>query len=400
VRDKIDIMIAGRSKAAIGALEHKVAGSGFNIIQRHISNGHSNPLYGLNSYPDILIFHLSAMGEEEITSLLETSAETRPATIIIGPANNTKCMRLAMQAGVRDFLEDPLDDAELGASIRRICTDLDAAVAGAAAGLGTIMTAVVSTKGGCGASFLAVNLAHVMAAEDRQRVALVELDLQFGSLAHYLNLKPKHGLVNALDLADQLDTTALEAYMVKHKSGLALLGPLEEEMIMARDIDSARFSQILDLLRSSYSRIVVDLPRQIDDLCAEVYERADRILLVTQQEFASIKDAARLRKLIMRELAVPADRISMVVNRYDKNSSVELADMARSIGVEKNDLILIPSAYKAVAESINIGVPMLDHARGSSVTKAIIDMSKQLQGMRPKEQRGVMGRMLSNLIGG
>jgi len=90
----------------------------------------------------------------------------------------------------------------------------------------------------------------------------------------------------------------------------------------------------------------------------------------------------------------------MVVNRYDKNSSVELADIARSIGVEKNDLILIPSAYKTVAESINIGIPMLEYARGSNVTKAILEMSKQLQGMQPKEQRGIVGRMLSNLIGG
>jgi pilus assembly protein CpaE len=397
VRDKIEIMIASRSKTAIGSLEKKVARSGVKVIQRHISNGHSNPLYGISEYPDILIFHLSAMGEEEIASLLETAAETRPATIIIGPANNTKCMRQALQAGVRDYLEDPLNDSELNDSIRRICSDLQAAGAPVSA---TIMTAVVSTKGGCGASFLAANLAHVMAEEDHQRVALVELDLQFGSLAHYLNLKPKHGMINALDLADQLDTTALDAYLVKHKSGLALLGPLEEEVIMARDIDPVRFSRILDLLRSSYNRIVVDLPRQIDDLSAEVYERADRILLVTQQEFASIKDAARLRKLIMRELAVPAERISMVVNRYDKNSSVELADISRSVGVEKNDFILIPSAYKSVAESINIGIPMLEYARGSAVTKAILDMSKQLQGMRAIEQRGVMGRMLSNLIGG
>ncbi len=397
MRDKIEIMIASRSKTAIGSLEKKVAGAGIKVVHRHISNGHSNPLYGISEYPDILVFHLSALGEDELTSLLDTAAEVRPATVIVGPANNMKCMRLALQAGVRDYLEDPLNDAELTDAIRRICSDLQTARMPVSA---TIMTAVVSTKGGCGASFLAANLAHVMAVEDRQRVALVELDLQFGSLAHYLNLKPKHGMSNALDLADQLDTTALDAYMVKHKSGLALLGPLEEEVIMARDVDPARFSKILDLLRASYNRIVVDLPRQIDDLSVEVYERADRILLVTQQEFASIKDAARLRKLIMRELAVPAERIAMVVNRYDKNSSVELADIARSVGVEKNDLILIPSAYKSVAESINIGVPMLEHARGSSVTKAIIDMSKQLQGMRASEQRGVMGRMLSNLIGG
>ena len=303
-----------------------------------------------------------------------------------------------MQAGVRDYLEDPLDDAELSVCVRRICSDIEAT--GETASAATILTAVVSTKGGCGASFLAANLAHVMAEEDKQSVALLELDLQFGSLAHYLNLKPKNGLASALDLADQLDSMALNAYLVKHKSGLAFMGPLEDEVLMARDLDPQRFRYILEVLRTSYSRIVVDMPRQIDDLSAEIYEHADRILLVTQQEFASIKDATRLGKLLMRELAIPAERISMVVNRYDKNSSVELADIARSIGVEKNDLILIPSAYKTVAESINIGIPMLEYARGSNVTKAILEMSKQLQGMQPKEQRGIVGRMLSNLIGG
>lgn len=398
MRDKISIMVASRSQQAIAALESKVAGFGRNVIQRHISNGHSNPLYGIKEYPNILVFHLSDMGEEEITSLLETSSELRPATIIIGPANNTKCMRLAMQAGVRDYLEEPLNDAELSDCIQRICSDLE--TTGEASAVATILTAVVSTKGGCGASFLAANLAHVMAEEDKQNVALMELDLQFGSLAHYLNLKPKNGLASALDLADQLDTTALNAYMVRHKSGLAFLGPLEDEALMSRDLDPVRFRHILELLRSSYSRVVVDLPRQIDDLSAEIYEHADRILLVTQQEFASIKDAARLRKLLIRDLAIPAERISMVVNRYDKNSSVELADLARSVGVEKNDLILIPSAYKTVAESINIGIPMLEYARGSSVTKAILEMSKQLQGMQPREQRSIVGRMLSNLIGG
>lgn len=398
MRDKINIMVASRSKPAIAALETKVAGFGHNVVQRHISNGHSNPLYGITEYPDILVFQLSDMGEEEITSLLETGSEQRPATIIIGPANNTKCMRLAMQAGVCDYLEDPVNDTELGDSIRRITNDI--AASGEAAATATLLTAVVSTKGGCGASFLAANLAHVMAEEDKQNVALLELDLQFGSLAHYLNLKPKNGLASALDLADQLDTMALGAFMVKHKSGLAFLGPLEDETLMARDINPVRFRHILELLRSSYNRIIVDMPRQIDDLSAEIYEHADRILLVTQQEFASIKDAARLRKLLIRDLAIPAERISMVVNRYDKNSSVELADLARSVGVEKNDLILIPSAYKTVAESINIGIPMLEYARGSSVTRAILEMSKQLQGMQPREQRGIVGRMLSNLIGG
>lgn len=397
MREKLDIMVASRSKTAISALEKKLQSPKFNVSQRFISNGHSNPLFGISEWPDILVFHLSALGEDELNSLLENPADMRPATIIVGPPNNMKCVRMAMQAGVRDYLEDPLNDQELFDSLDRICTDL---VSQQAKEMNATMSAFVSAKGGCGASFLAANLAHIIASESLEKVALLELDLQFGSLAQYLDLHPKHGLVSALDMADSLDTVALDAYMAKHPSGLSLMSPLDDEIILTRDIDATRFSRILDLLKQSYNRIIVDLPRQIDELSADVYERSEHILLVTQQEIASIRDAARLRKLILSELDVPADRISVVINRYDKNSAVELKDIARSMGVDKDSFILVPNSYKSVAESINMGVPMLDHARNSSVTKAIMAARNQLEGRDDPNQKGVVGRVLSNLIGG
>jgi pilus assembly protein CpaE len=396
VRDKIDIMVAGRSKTVLGVLDKQLQNPNYKVRQRHVSNGHSNPLYGISELPDILVFHLSALGEDEVNSLFENPAESRPATIIIGPADNMKCIRLSMQAGVRDYLEEPLNEEELQASLDRICSDLSSSEA-AQTSSATLMTAVVSTKGGCGASFLATNLAHVMASENNGNVALLDLDLQFGSLAQYLDIKPKHGLVTALDMADQLDSTALNAYMAKHSSGLALMSPLDDEIILPRDIDSTRFGRILDLLNESYSRIVVDLPRQIDELSADIYERADHILLVTQQEFASVRDANRLRNLILSELSVPANRITVIINRYDKNSAVELGDISRSMGIDKKDFILIPNSYKSVAESINIGIPMLEHSPNSQVTKAIIAASHQLEGRELDTQTGVVSRVLSNL---
>jgi pilus assembly protein CpaE len=395
VRDKIDIMVAGRSKTVLGVLDKQLQSPNYSVRRRHISNGHSNPLFGISELPDILVFHLSSLGEDEVNSLFENPAATRPATIIIGPAENMKCIRLSMQAGVSDYLEEPLDEQELHKSIDRICENL--VTPNAIESSETTMTAVVSTKGGCGASFLATNLAHVMASEGNEHVALLDLDLQFGSLAQYLDIKPQHGLVTALDMADQLDATALNAYMAKHSSGLSLMSPLDDEIILPRDIDSTQFGRILDLLCESYSRIVVDLPRQIDELSADIYERADHILLVTQQEFASVRDANRLRNLILTELSVPADRISVVINRYDKNSAVELGDIGRSLGIDKKDFILIPNSYKSVAESINIGQPMLNHAQNSQVTKAIVAAAHQLEGREPGAQTDIVSRVLSNI---
>jgi pilus assembly protein CpaE len=262
------------------------------------------------------------------------------------------------------------------------------------------MVAVVSAKGGSGASFLAVNLAHMMAASSSQRVALLDLDLQFGCLGQYLDVRPQHGLMHALDMADQLDEIALDAYMTQHKSGVSLLGPLAEELVLARDIPVDRLGRLLDLVKIGYDCTVVDQPRQIDDISAEVYDRADRILLVMQQELANIRDAGRLRQILLRDLGVPEDRVTVVVNRFDKSLQVELGDICQSLTISKEDIVLVPNHYKNVAESMNVGVPMLDHARSSSVTKALLALQNELTGNTPQQSTGLFSKAFSNMMRG
>jgi hypothetical protein len=102
VQKKTEILVAGRSKSAITELASAIANPGLDVTEQHISNGHSNPLYYAQQLPDILVFHLSDKGPEEIESLLENKSQTQPVAIIVGPPNNVECMRLSMQAGVRD----------------------------------------------------------------------------------------------------------------------------------------------------------------------------------------------------------------------------------------------------------------------------------------------------------
>ena len=398
VRKDIEILIAGRSKDGINAIHQALSQQSYRSVVRHISNGHSNPLYGVNRIPDILVFQLSAVGKEEIASLLENPDELRPDTILIGPPADVDCMKMAMKAGVTEYLEEPVKESDLVEAVEKLTAkSIQADVPRQREGE---IFAIVSAKGGSGASFLAANLAHVMCSTEGHRVALIDLDLQFGSLAQYLDMTPEHGFMPALDMAEHLDETAANAYMAKHASGLSLLSPLEDEIILPRDVPLEHFGRLLDLLKRSYDRIVIDLPRQIDELSAEVYERANQILLVTQQEVASVRDAQRLRTLIRNELSIPEERITLVINRYDKNSIVELDDISRSLNVSKEDMIIVPNSYRSVAESINVGVPMFDHSRSSVVTKALMKMNSRLDGSDSSSQDTVMRRVLSGFIGG
>ena len=394
---QIKILIAGRDKEALTSLEAKLSDRQYQISIRHISNGHADPLYGVPDLPDLLIFHMDENNEAELACLTERPPELRPATLIIGPGGNTRLMRLAMKAGAIDYLEDPADESDLA----EVLAELKKTVANQAAGSDGQLIAVVSAKGGSGASFLAANLAHLMAAVSEKNTALLDLDLQYASLGQYLDLNCEHGLMQILDVIEDLDETAMDAYMAKHKSGLSLLGPLADEIVLTRDVPLDRFARLLEQMKGNYDYTVVDQPRDLHEMSAAVYERADRVLIVMQQELANIRDASRLRQILLSEMAVPEDRITVVINRYDKKSTVELGDICRAMGIEKSELILVPNDYRDVAESVNIGVPMLDHSRNSAVTKALMKFESRLTGVGVEPgKRGVLSKALSTLIRG
>jgi pilus assembly protein CpaE len=73
------------------------------------------------------------------------------------------------------------------------------------------------------------------------RTALLDMDRQFGTLPLYLDLTPREGVIAALANADQIDTVALEGYMLKHPSGLRLLASMSEELASPWEIPQDRF---------------------------------------------------------------------------------------------------------------------------------------------------------------
>lgn len=393
---QIKILIAGRDKDALTSLEENLPGLGCEISIRHISNGHADPLYGLPDLPDLLIFHVDESNEAELACLVERPAELRPTTLVVGPGGNTHLMRMAMKAGAVDYLEDPASKEELAETLEQLKKSL--AIRTTDEGR---LIAVVSAKGGSGASFLSANLGHMMAKVSKKNTALLDLNLQYASLGQYLDLQCEHGLMQALDVIESLDETAMDAYMAKHKSGVSLLGPLPDEIVLTRDVPLERFARLIDQMKAHYDFTIVDQPRDLHEMSATVYERADRVLIVMQQELANIRDASRLREILLTEMAVPENRITVVVNRYDKKAPVELGDICRALNTQKSELVLVPNDYRDVAESMNIGVPMYDHSRGSAVTKALMKFEGRLTGVgrNAPKSRG-LSRALSTLMRG
>ena len=90
------------------------------------------------------------------------------------------------------------------------------------------LVVVFSGKGGVGKSLIATNLAVALAA-DGERVALVDLDLQFGDVAVMLHVESHATAIDALaQQGDQIDADFIEEVMATGPEGVrALLAPSE-----------------------------------------------------------------------------------------------------------------------------------------------------------------------------
>lgn len=390
---KHTVLIVGRSELHLHGLETMLQGDPrLEVKTRFVVNGHMDPLHSVQTTPNVLILDLSQFWEEELKALIARPMHERVQLLIIGPEGNTQMIRMAMQAGARDFFAHPVPRAELLASVHRIVEESTAQTSGKEARL----TAVINAKGGSGASFVACNLAHCMAAQQKLRVALIDLDLQFGTLPLYLDLTPRDSLLDALAHADQIDSMALDGHMLKHKSGLRLLPSMSEALALPWEVPEQSLHQVLTQALRDHDHVVVDMPRQIDPLTSRVMERADHVLVVTQQSITHVRDAKRMVKLITRELALPADRIRIVVNRYDKKNAVSLDDITAS--TKPGAVYLVPNDYANVSEAINIGVPLYESARTAAITKSFVEIAKRLAGAEEAPSKGRFQNLFAQIL--
>jgi pilus assembly protein CpaE len=364
----------------------------FEVHTRLISNGHADPLHGLSFAPDLVVLRFDAEHLAELAAWSGKGAALRPPLIVVGPAANPEAMRLAIRSGAKDFLPEPVTSSELIAALQRVRDEAQRSRARATGGI----HAIVGSAGGAGTSLIAANVARIVAS-DAQRNSLpgpllLDMDLNFAPLSHYLDLQADRGLLQAVEAVESLDEVALVGFGSKHRSGLRLLCASGNSTVLAKDISPERFARLVEVLASNYAHVFVDVPHSLDALTATVFSLATNVVLVLQQSLLHVRNAARLVQILRTELGVSPDRIRVVVNRYQKDALVELADIKRSLGTEA--VTTIPSHYRSALESADSGVTLFDADRNSSVVRALRDLANALSGESASAKGSLLRRVL------
>jgi pilus assembly protein CpaE len=388
--ERTRVLLAGRCQDILEAAASALPAARYAVQQRWMINGNLDPLHGLDVLPDILVLGIGSDSLAELEALVKRTGP-KPALIALGDAVQPAVMRLAMQAGARDFLSLPISAEELNAALERLEPEVAERSSSRAR-----MVALIGSKGGIGTTALAVNLAHVFQTVSNYRTALVDLDVRYGPLYHYLDLKPKRGLQDAAHVAHELDGVAIEGFLAMHDSGLRVLPSLPAAHSKPSEVPAENFLLLLELLQETCERLVLDVPWHLEGLAPVALERADRVVVVLQQTLPCLRNCVNLLETLERQHAISSDRMVLVVNRYSKGAAVTIEDVQRAVGA--HELVRIPNQYQAVAESIEMGVPLHDHAPNAPVTRSIMELELQLGGRRPKRHKNLLSRTFATIM--
>src|SRR5262249_28399880 len=154
------------------------------------------------------------------------------------------------------------------------------------------LIAVYSPKGGVGTTTVATSLAVALAARNA-RVAVVDLDLQFGDVGVVLDLKSNSGIGDLLGTEGAVDDGIVGEVFARHSSGVqALLAPADPTDMGS--VDVAAVIKLLERMRASFDYVVLDLWSALEELALATLRAADRVVLVTTPEVPSLRHLRRI----------------------------------------------------------------------------------------------------------
>lgn len=276
----------------------------------------------------------------------------------------------AMRLGVREVLPFPVNAIHLKESLSRIRSKhlLEPARNGK-------VLAFCSCKGGSGATFLACNLAYELSTRDGLKVALFDLNLQFGDALLFLsNQRPTASVSDVAHGVHRLDQTLLATSMVNVTPTLGILAA-PDDPTHAEDVTPDEIDALIKLARTQYDFVIVDVGRMLNSLSIKVLDLADKIFPIMQMTLPFIRDGKRLMDAF-NNLDYPKNKIFPLVNRYQKSGDIQLHHIEQTIGLKIYQTI--PNHYEAVASSVNQGVPIANLAPRSPVTKSLHELADSL----------------------
>src|SRR5688572_28552648 len=319
--------------------------------------------------PTALIINFAQIGDPGLKLVQSVTAECPKSAVICASRDASPDLILrSLRVGARDFIRLPIVDDDLATVFERT-TQFSVETVDSEHKRGRAI-AVFSSKGGCGCSLIATNLAMLQ----NSPTALVDLNLQSGDLELLLGVKPKFSLADVVENRDRLDDALLTSYLTPLSKNVSLLAaPIKAES--ADDIEPRHIYEIMELLRQRFDYVIIDTPHSFDAVTISALDHADQILMVLTLEIHAIRSTRRALEIFDR-LGYPRKKIRLVVNRWSKYIELDQKQVEDFLG--ERVIGFVQSDYRAALNSINLGQPLVESAPASKATADVRAIAAKL----------------------
>lgn len=344
---------------------------------------------------------IDSADEDEIVLLgdLITLAKSKGIKVIlIAEDVSPAVLHQLLRQGADEFVPYPLPENELQAAIDRLNKQPEPIMQVAAAPVGTategtpgegVLLAVHGLAGGTGATTLATNLAYELATVEKKaenpKVCLLDFDLQFGSVATYLDLPRRDVVYEMWADTDALDHDIFKQALTSFNDKMQVLtAPLD--MLPLDFVSSEDISKVIALARQHFDYVVIDMPSTLVQWTETVLHEAQVYFATVELDMRSAQNTLRLKRALKAE-DLPFEKIRFCLNRAPKftdlNGKSRVKRMAESleIGIEMQ----LPDGGKPIPQCNDHGLPLAESAAKNPLRKEIMKLARSLHDLGKDE---------------
>jgi pilus assembly protein CpaE len=305
---------------------------------------------------DALILDMNASSLDEIEALqrIMRRLEGRIPVLVVTQEIDPAAARILIQLQVADLLVKPLSTSDLVRACLRALQGPNRAEGGES----TVYT-FLPAAGGVGNTTLALATAFQLhnSVGRGASTCVVDLNLQQGSCAEYLDLEPRFDIAEIENQPERLDRQLLDVMLSKHESGLCVLAAPNSPAEM-RSFDTDVVVRMLDLVSAYFDNVVIDLPRTWFPWTRTVLLGTNKLFVVSEMTVPCLRQAHRLMDSI-KKMSAGAVSPSVIVNRFEKrggDGGVRTEDIEEMLG--ERFAGGVANNYRLVREAVDRGVPI------------------------------------------
>ena len=331
----------------------------------------------LSSMPkSLLLVDLSVNSQKYIDLVQNLSVACSGCKIVaISDSPSVELIVRAMRAGAKEFLSAPIIKSEF-------FDVLSKAQAYFSENKPKVnkcrVLSIFSNKGGIGKTSIASNLALELARITKENVALVDLNFQAGDITSFLDLKPSFNISYMLQNLNKINEDFLVNTLERYKDTSLYVIADPPYFKQAENITKSQVIKLFEILKKSFSYVVVDTDSTFGGKTIAALESSDLIFVPTIVNLPALRNCQRVLDLFAR-LGYEGDKTQILINRYMENDDIKVQDVEDVLG--KEVYWKIPNNYFTMVASINKGVSAAEINPESNVALSYKEFAMSVSDM-------------------